>query len=110
MLYTIEELARKCHVTPEFVRTASNQGGMFEPSVSMCRRWQDPIELYDNFDALMLLWISAFVEHGWSFYDAVESAEELVSGYFEDAENQNFPWDTELPPEHDPYEEDEQDE
>ena len=98
MLYTLEELAERCQVTLEFIQTVQREGSRFEPCATITRLMEDPIELYDSFDALMLLWIKAFVDHGWSFLDARHYAESLVDRYFGDAQEENYPWDTESPP------------
>lgn len=85
-LYTVEELAERCEVTVEFIGRLRKEGGQFHPAVTVTRIAEEPIELYDSLDALMLLWVKSLVEEGQNFPDARRGAEGIVEGYFEDAE------------------------
>jgi hypothetical protein len=95
MLYTLEELAKRCEVTPEFVRTVRQESGALEPCATVTLANDDPVEVYDGLKALVLLWIKAFVDHGWSIRDASNYADHLIDNYFGAAAEQNYPWDSE---------------
>jgi len=98
MLYTQEELAKRCKVTPEFIQTVRQISGALEPCATVTLLKNHPVEVYDGVKVLMLLWIKAFVEHGWSIYDASTCAERLIDNYFGAAAEQNYPWDSESLP------------
>ncbi len=85
-LYTVEELAERCEVTVEFIGRLRKEGGQFHPAVTVTRIAEEPIELYDSLDALILLWVKSLVGEGRSFVEARRGAEGIVEGYFEDAE------------------------
>jgi hypothetical protein len=98
MLYTLEELAKRCGVTPEFIQTVRQESGALEPCVTVTLLNDNRVEVYDGLKALKLLWIKAFVDHGWSFHRASEQAESLLDNYFGEAAELNYPWETERPP------------
>ena len=86
MLYTVEELAERCDVTVEFIGRLRKEGGRFHPAVTVTRITEEPMELYDSLDALMLPWVKSLVEEGQNILEARVGAEGIVDGYFEDAE------------------------
>ncbi len=75
-------MAERCEVTTEFIAQLREEGGRFSPAVTVRRLSENPIELYDSFDALMLLWVKSLVQEGQSFPEARRNAEEIVDGYF----------------------------
>jgi hypothetical protein len=94
MLYTLEELAKRCEVTPEFIQTVRQESGALEPCATVTLANGDPVEVYDGLKALTLLWIKAFVDHGWNIRDASTYAGGLIDNYFGAAAEQNYPWDS----------------
>jgi hypothetical protein len=98
MFYHERELVDECQVSIEFFNRLKNEGGGFEPSATVTVLGEKPIEIYDTYHALMLMWVKAFVKHGWDFYHARNAAEEIIAGYYEDAEKERFPFDDVPPP------------
>jgi len=98
MLYTVRELAERCEVDVDFIERLRTEAGQFHPAVTVKKLGEEPVEIYDSFDALMLLWVKAFVRHGWSFREAKQASEEIVDGYFEDADQERYLWEQETRP------------
>jgi hypothetical protein len=86
MLYTVKELAERCGVDEQFVEDLRTEGGRFHPCAWVERLMEPKIELYDSLDALMLLWVKVFIERGETWHDARRAAEDIVEGYYDDAE------------------------
>ena len=70
-----------------FHRPSTGEGGQFQPVATVIPLAVEPIEFYDTHAAIMLLWVKAFLNHGWTFYAAQEGAENIENGCFEDLEN-----------------------
>ena len=87
MLYTVKELAERCRVDEQFIEDLRTEGGRFAPCVWVERLMEPKIELYDSLDALMLLWVKVFIKMGNSWHEARTAAEDIVEGYYCDADN-----------------------
>lgn len=83
--YTIEKFAERCGVTVEFVNEISKYGGLY-PAMTFAKGAEKPVEMYNSYDVLYLLWVRRLITR-YTPYRAAKIADDIVDEYFAGVED-----------------------